>query len=132
MEALIQAQTFRMSWGPESTSLWLTRPLGYWEAQLVCYICFIFSYSLWEHYHDKRFTIILTLRWTSLYFIYILILLLISITRWTFFIFIYILKLIISSFTRWTGLLLQYQDLEDVLVLLSPTLWQIRRSIHIQ
>lgn len=24
-----------MSWGPESPSLWLTRPLGYWEAQLM-------------------------------------------------------------------------------------------------
>ena len=63
---MIQAQTFRMSWGPEASSLWLTRPLGYWEAQLVCYICIFSSNSLSEQYQDSL-TIILTMRWTFLY-----------------------------------------------------------------
>ena len=91
-------------------------------------ISVFFSYSLSQHYQDKSLTIILTIRWTFLcsHFHFK------TTTHLFLYIFIYILKLIISSFTRWTGLLQQYQDLEDVLVLLSPTLWQIRRSIHIQ
>ena len=53
---MIQAQTFRMSWGPESSSLWLTRPLGYWEAQLVCYIC-IFVVVFFPFHYQNTFKI---------------------------------------------------------------------------
>ena len=53
-----------MSWGPDSPSLWLRRPLGYWEAQLVCFcvitigfiikMIFIIQYHREYHDHDDH------------------------------------------------------------------------------